>query len=400
MSETDFPVGASAARLQATREAAQAQGIRTLLVRNTSNIQWATAFDGVFDEEQAHALLVTPHDAILHTDSRYSGAACAAAQREGVVQVNDESKSHGKFVADIFAKRHTQASESSGEEGSAANNTVAAAIVLGIEDSMTLASYRQLEAAFKKAGAAPTLKETSNFVLNLRAVKDAAEIARMKAAQAVTDAAFTHICEFVKAARVQGVTEREVQIELEDWMRRHGASGLAFSSIVASGANGASPHAIPGSKKLQAGECVVLDFGARAYGYCSDMTRTVFLGEPSERLCDAYAAIRDANETVEAKLAPGVTGKQAHELAEKILADHGFAGKMGHGLGHGVGIDIHEQPVLSPRNEAPLEAGNVVTVEPGVYLDGEFGMRLEDFGVVTDAGYEVFTQSPHEMVIL
>jgi Xaa-Pro aminopeptidase len=130
------------------------------------------------------------------------------------------------------------------------------------------------------------------------------------------------------------------------------------------------------------------------------MTRTIFCGSPSQRMREAYAAIRDANETVEGQLAPGITGKQAHELAERILADHGFAGKMGHGLGHGVGLEIHEEPVLSLRNDKPLEPGNVVTVEPGVYLTGEFGMRLEDFGVVTESGFDVFTQSTHDMVII
>lgn len=218
----------------------------------------------------------------------------------------------------------------------------------------------------------------------------------MKAAQAVTDAAFAHIVGYMRP----GMTEREVQIELEDFMRRHGAEGLAFPSIVAAGANGASPHAIPGQTVLEAGQCVVLDFGARAHGYCSDMTRTVFLGQPSQKMRDAYAAIRSANEQVEAALKPGVTGKAMHELAERALADAGFADKMGHSLGHGVGIDIHEQPALSPRNEQPLVPGNVVTVEPGIYLPGEFGMRLEDFGVITPDGFEVFTRSTHDPVIL
>ena len=240
------------------------------------------------------------------------------------------------------------------------------------------------------------LRETSNFIVSLRGVKDADEIARMKAAQAITDAAFSHIITFMKP----GMTEREVQIELEDFMVRHGAEGLAFPSIVACGANGASPHSVPGATKLEAGQCVVMDFGARAQGYCSDMTRTVFLGEPSERLRAGYAAIRDANEQVEAVLRPGMTGKEAHELAEHVLAEHGFADKMGHSLGHGVGIDIHEEPLLSPRNGAPLAPGNIVTVEPGVYLAGDFGMRLEDFGVITENGYEVFTQSTHEMIVL
>lgn len=261
---------------------------------------------------------------------------------------------------------------------------------------MTLADFRALEAAFAEASACPELRETSGFVRALRAVKEPSEVARMRAAQAVTDAAFAHIVGFMRPGR----TEREVQVELEDFMRRHGAEGLAFPSIVATGANGASPHAVPGDTLLEAGQCVVLDFGARARGYCSDMTRTVFLGQPDARMRAAYEAIREANERVEALLRSGVTGKEAHELAEQVLAEHGFGGAMGHSLGHGVGIDIHEDPNLSPRNERPLVAGNVVTVEPGIYLPGEFGMRLEDFGVVTETGFDVFTQSAHDMVIL
>ena len=151
---------------------------------------------------------------------------------------------------------------------------------------------------------------------------------------------------------------------------------------------------------LEAGQCVVLDFGAKSYGYCSDMTRTVFLGEPEGQMRAAWDTVRAANEAVEALLRPGVTGREAHERAETVLAEGGFAGAMGHGLGHGVGLDIHEEPVLSPRNPEPLVEGNVVTVEPGIYLPGKFGMRLEDFGVVTDDGFEVFTKSTHEMVVI
>ncbi len=373
--------------MERLRNAAAESGIRTFLVRDTASIEWLTAFDNVFDDEQAHALLVTPHDAVLHTDSRYSGAACKAAASEGVITVDDARKGHGAWVADVFTARHVNAPCGAPDPGS---------IVLGIEDSMTLAAFRALEGALAKAPAAPQLRETCDFVRNLRAVKEPAEVARMKAAQAITDAAFSYIITYMKP----GMTEREVQIELEDWMLRHGASGLAFSSIVACGANGASPHAIPGQTRLEAGQCVVMDFGARAYGYCSDMTRTVFIGQPDEEMRQAYDVLRQANEQVEAAIKPGVTGAEMHQMAEDILTQGGFAGKMGHGLGHGVGIDIHEEPVLSPRNKKALVAGNVVTVEPGIYLEGKFGMRLEDFGVVTETGFDVFTQSTHDMVIL
>ena len=238
--------------------------------------------------------------------------------------------------------------------------------------------------------------ETTDVVLRLRAVKDGDELARMAAAQAITDAAFAHIVGLM----APGMTEREVQLALDDFMLKHGAEGLAFPSIVATGPNGANPHAIPSGTVLEAGQCVVMDFGARACGYCSDMTRTVFLGRPEGEMLRAWEVLREANEAVEAFVRPGVMGRECHELAEKVLADGGFGGLMGHGLGHGVGLDVHELPTLNPRNDQPLQAGNVVTVEPGIYLPGRFGMRLEDCGVVTERGYEPFGCASHEMVVI
>ncbi len=348
-----------------------------MVLRDTSNIRWATAFDDVFDDEAAHALYVSGDRAVLHTDSRYA-AACQEAARRTPIKVDVEREGHAAFVA-----RQWNGSWLHGMPGAE----------LQVEDTMTIGEYRALEKAFPEEF---PIGVTDGLVLGLRAVKDTYEVARMRAAQAITDTAFEHIVKYMKP----GMTERAVQLELEDFMVRHGAQGLAFPSIVATGENGASPHAIPGATVLEAGQCVVLDFGARAYGYCSDMTRTVFLGEPEGEMRRAWEAVRAANEAVEAMLAPGVTGREAHERAEAVLAEHGFAGRMGHGLGHGVGLDIHEEPVLAPRNEKPLVAGNVVTVEPGIYLPGKFGMRLEDFGVITDDGFEVFTKSTHEMVVI
>ena len=415
-------------RLLLFRDTLSQQGLSAFYVRNESDIHWMTGFDGVFDGEGAFALLVSPDRAILHTDSRYALATNAAAAGSPFA-VSVEPVSHAAFAVRAL-----------GQQG------FASGVNVGIETSLTLGEYRQLQReATKAAGQAPVqgaeraavapvasavasavapasaaapvpspataasapvpapmldaginFMETEGLCVNLRAAKDASEIARMRAAQAITDAAFAHIVGYMRP----GMTERQVQVELEDFMVRHGASGLAFTSIVACGAHGASPHAVSGDTRLEAGQCVVLEFGARAQGYCSDMTRVVFLGEPSAAMRHAYAVLREANETVEAMLLPGVTGAQAHAKAEEILAAGGFAGKMGHGLGHGVGMEIHEQPNLSPRNEKPLVAGNVVTVEPGIYLEGEFGMRLEDFGVITERGFQVFTQSSHEMVII
>ncbi len=396
---------ASAARIARVRAACAEAGIDAFYARGTSNIAWLTAFDGVFDDEAAHALVVTPERAVLHTDSRYS-LACEAAAQGTPIEVDAARRARAEVAAEVARDAAGDAREIASADD---RPDAARRFVLGIEDDMTLAEYRRLERAFAagegaaadSAGSAPAaswadLRETTNFVFGLRAVKDAGEIERMKAAQAVTDAAFAHIVAFMRP----GMTERAVQIELEDFMRRHGAEDLAFSSIVATGANGASPHAIPGETALEAGQCVVLDFGAKARGYCSDMTRTVFLGAPEGEMLRAWETLRAANEAVEAAICPGVTGAEMHQLAEDILAEGGFGGRMGHGLGHGVGMDIHEEPVLAPRNKELLVPGNVVTVEPGIYLPGKFGMRLEDFGVVTEAGFEVFTKSTHEAVII
>ena len=366
----------SAQRIARVREACQQQGIDDFIARDNMNIYWMTAFDDIFDPDRAHALLVTPEGATMHTDSRYSTNCLDRVQRIGSsVAIDDERKSHAVFARDIVKK------EGEGRK-------------LGIEDDITLAEYRKVVSELEGSGI--QLVETTGLVNGLRAVKDVRELARMKAAQKITDDAFSHIIEFIKP----GMTELQVKIELEDFMVRHGSQGVAFESIVACGANGASPHGQAGNRIIEEGHSVVMDYGAKAFGYNADMTRTVFIGKPSDEMRAAYETIRRANETVEATIKAGVIGRDMHELAERILVEGGFGGKMGHGLGHGLGVDVHELPYLDATYDKPLEVGNVVTVEPGIYIAGKFGMRLEDFGVVTSEGYERFTQSTHEMVII
>ena len=372
-------------RLERMRENMSACGIDDFYCRDISNVQWLTEFEGVFDDEPAHLAFVTPKKAFVHTDSRYADACDRASQHTPWI-IDACGGAHAAWVAKKFAAFHAAAGTSEGENVCA----------MGIEDSIELREFRELERAFSEAKWRPRFVETDGFVKKMRAVKDERELSAMRAAQAITDAAFEHIVEFMS----EGMTELEVKRELEETMRRLGAEGLAFDSIVASGPNGAAPHSIAGARRLQAGDMVVMDFGARKGGYCSDMTRTACVGEATPLAREVFAAVREANEAVEAMIRPGRTGAAMHHLAEDVLAHNGFAGKMGHGLGHGVGIDIHELPVLSPRNETSLEVGNVVTVEPGVYLPGEIGCRLEDFGVVTEDGFEVFTKSTHELVII
>ncbi|MDO4400547.1 MAG: Xaa-Pro peptidase family protein [Coriobacteriia bacterium] len=362
-------------RLERLRAWMAQENLDAFAVRSTSDIVWLTSFDGVFDDEQAHCVLVTAADAVLHTDSRYSEA-CAREAAGGPIAVDAAVKSHAAWCVERL-----------GSLGSTAR--------LGFDDLMSVREHGAFLAALEGAPGCE-LVATADAILTLRAQKDAFEVERLKAAQAITDAGFAHIVEFIRP----GMTEREVQLELDNYMMAQGADGLAFPTIIATGAHGSSPHAQPGDAVIAAGDAIVMDFGARKGGYCSDMTRTVFVGEPSAELREAYAVLRRANEECAAMVRAGVVGADVHEHAQQVLAEGGFAGKMGHGLGHGVGIDIHEDPVLSPRNKEPLPAGAVVTVEPGIYIPGSFGMRLEDCGIVTEEGYEPFGTSTHEMVIV
>lgn len=365
-------------RIDSVRQRMDAEGLDALYVRGLSNIVWATGFERVFDTEDAHALVVTRDFAALHGDSRYAEALVRAAEGTPFI-IDAERRAHAAFLFERLA-------------GLVAPG---ACLRVGIEDSLTLAEFRALERRAASAGSVE-LRECSGFVERLRERKDAAEVEAMRRAQHITDEAFSRILAWMEP----GMTEREVQLRLDRFMFELGAEGLAFDTIVAAGAHASSPHTIPGERALEPGDAVVMDFGARWGGYCSDMTRTVFVGRPSDELARAWAVLRRANEECEALLRAGVTGAAAHAHAEAVLAEGGFAGRMGHALGHSVGIDIHEGPNLSSANKIPLEAGNVVTVEPGIYVPGAFGMRLEDFGVVTESGYEVLTQSTHEMVVL
>ena len=364
---------ASRTRIARLRDWMKEEKLDAFLIRNTSDIIWASAFDGVFDDEQAHLLLVTPDEAILHTDSRYVEA-CEREAEGGPVAVDAARETHAKWCAARLGKVSR----------------------VGFDDEISLFEYRALLDAFSQNCSAAELVSSSQTVLRLRSVKDSFEIERLQAAQAITDAGFAHIAGFIRA----GMTEREVQLELDRFMYAAGADGLSFATIVATGAHGSSPHAQPGDTVIQRGDAIVMDFGARKAGYCSDMTRTVFVEEMSTELCRAFDTLRRANEECEAMVRAGVTGAAVHEHAEEVLAAGGYAGKMGHSLGHGVGIDIHEKPLLSPGNKTPLAEGSVVTVEPGIYIPGSFGMRLEDCGLVTANAYQPFATSTHEPLIV
>ncbi|MFQ6033367.1 MAG: M24 family metallopeptidase [Candidatus Bipolaricaulia bacterium] len=233
-------------------------------------------------------------------------------------------------------------------------------------------------------------------VERLRLRKDEGEIEKIKGAVALTDRAFAHALEFLHP----GMSEREVAWELEKWLREHGSDGLAFPSIVAAGPNSALPHATPSDRPIAEGDLLLLDIGARYEGYCADMTRVVAIGRPAKRQMEIHEVVRRAQERALEGIKPGMTGVEADRLAREVIEEAGLAEHFGHGLGHGVGLAVHEGPRLSPFAEKKdlLEPGMVVTVEPGVYLVGEFGVRIEDLTVVREGGLEVLTNSAKELL--
>lgn len=328
--------------------------------------RYATGFHST-----AGAVYLSAKQAVFFTDFRYAEAARAAISDFEVREIR-AGQSYSSLINGLIE-----------EDG---------AKKVALEDkTLTYAEFMSWSTALHA-----TAVRLEDGVESLRMMKEDSEVEKIVAAQRIAEQALEEVLNDIRI----GVTEKEIAARLTYLMLHYGAENMSFDPIVVSGANSSKPHGVPTEKTIEAGDFVTMDFGCIYDGYCSDMTRTVFLGEPDPEMRAAWDALREANESVEAMLRSGVTGKEAHERAEGVLAAAGFGGRMGHGLGHGVGIDIHEEPVLAPRNERPLVAGNVVTVEPGIYLPGKFGMRLEDFGVVTDDGFDVFTNSTHDLVVI
>ncbi len=361
-------------RLRVLRELMAERGYDAVLVRNVSDIRWLTGAARVFDGETAHDALITPDEAWLHTDGRYFGALSAQADSD-VWQIDQEQDvTHAAWVA--------QRVRSGGVR------------VLAIEDSLTLGMYEDLNVELNKHSVACLMPRLHGDLAKMRMIKDAGELDVLKRAQRITDEAFAHVCDVVRP----GLSELAVRAELESYMLSHGAHVLAFDSIIAAGPNGANPHARPSERAIEAGDLVVMDFGASLLDYQSDMTRTICVGTPSSRQIEAYDVVRRAHEAAADAARLGMLGRELHEVAARVIEEAGFGAYFTHGLGHGVGIDIHELPVVGKRGDLTLDEGAVFTIEPGVYLPGEFGIRLEDCGVMGPEGYEPFTESPHELI--
>lgn len=262
-------------------------------------------------------------------------------------------------------------------------------------DTVSLDEYTSLCKTLKNINVLSD-ENIKNKILKMRAVKDENEISNIKAAQKITDETFSYILNYIKP----GVSEKEIMLNMEFYLRKLGSDGVSFDFIVASGKNSSQPHAIPTDKKIELGDFVTLDFGAVVNGYRSDMTRTVAVGYASDEQVRVYNTVLYAQEAALNSIKSGKVCKSIDKIARDIIYNAGYKNCFGHGLGHSVGIEIHESPCFNLRDTTRLKSGMVLTVEPGIYLENKFGVRIEDMVIVTNDGCINITKSDKKLIVL
>ena len=361
-----------AGRLGRLRAQLPDAGCDALVVTSMVNVRYLTGFSG-----SAGALLVTADQALLVTDGRYrdqSAEQLAAAGVEAVIEIGRPAK-----------------------QLEAINGATRGVRRLGLEaDDITWSGKEQLAAGLACVTSGGSLVATRGVVEALRIVKDVGELARIEAAADIADVAFAQVKERLK----QGPSELEFAVALDFEMRERGADGVSFETIVASGANGARPHACVSDRRIAPGELVVIDFGAEVDGYRSDMTRTVCVGTVgSAELLDIFDAVLVAQRAGVRTLRPGATGGEGDAACRESLSRAGFGDLFLHGTGHGVGLQIHESPAIAAGAADILAEGAVVTVEPGAYLPGVGGVRIEDTFVITATGARALTKSTKDTIL-
>lgn len=315
-------------------------------------------------------IVVTPGEAHFLCDSRYTEQAQTQVSGLEVTQIaGDQMQRAGEWLQKLGVKR--AAFDPNGH---------------------TVADHGRMVAGYNGE-----LVANENLVTPLRIRKEPGEAGAVRAASELAEGVLLDVLPTLKA----GVAERDVAAQIEYEFKRRGASGSSFSTIALFGANSSLPHGVPGERTLQPGDIVLIDMGCRRGGYCSDLTRTfAFSKIPGPWFEEIYSLTRRAQQAALDAIRPGVTGRDVDAVARGIIAEGGHGDRFGHGLGHGVGIEIHEEPRLNTRSDTVLEPGMVVTVEPGIYLPGQGGVRIEDLVLVTDAGCDVFTKTSKELQVL
>ncbi len=353
-------------RISAVRQKLPVWGVEGLLISSDFNRRWLSGFTG-----SSGFIIITADRALLGTDFRYWSRAAKEAPEFEIVRMEGQMDERIRN----FLKE-------------------AAVSTLGIEGLMTLADFQEM----KNLGLDIEYKALSKTIEPLRDVKTAAEIKAIKAAAAITDMAMSAVNEIIRP----GLSEKQVAWELEKMMREAGADGMAFPVIVASGPNAAMAHHTAGERKLEAGDTIIVDMGASLNGYQSDLTRTFHLGlEPEKKFWEVYNLVHEAQKTALSKIKAGVTGNVVDKAARDKIAEAGYGQHFGHGLGHGIGLEVHENPRLSytELGKGKLPAGAILTVEPGIYIDGWGGVRIEDLVLVTQNGVEILSHCSKNPII-
>lgn len=353
-------------RTAGLREKLGQLGADAILITNGVNRRYISGFTG-----SSGVLLVTAKESWLLTDFRYMTQAPEQAKDFTVVE-------HGpKWIDNV-------------KELAASVGVKKLAFE---QDTVVFSAYSAWKSAL---GDEIELIPVSGVIEELRMYKDEAELAVMRDACKLADDTFHHLLSFIKP----GLREQEVALEMEMFMRSRGATSSSFDTIVASGERSALPHGVASERVIGVNEFVKLDFGAYYNGYCSDLTRTLVVGKPTDRHREIYEIVLEAQLATLAGIKPGMTGKEADAIARDIIARYGYGDKFGHGTGHGLGMEIHEAPRLSVGGTTVLEPGMTVTVEPGIYLPGFGGVRIEDDIVITADGNSLLTSSPKTLFIL
>ncbi|GKV64580.1 MULTISPECIES: Xaa-Pro peptidase family protein [unclassified Sporosarcina] len=351
-------------KIEKLRQLLEEQQVDALLITSPYNRRYMTHFTG-----SAGAVIISRNDAVFITDFRYMDQANEQVHGFRIVQHT------GTMIQEV------------------ANQVKEMKIrTLGFEKEHL--SYSQFE--MYKEHTEAELVPLAGLVEKLRLIKTPDEIETLKQAAAIADAAFVYICSVIKA----GKTELEISNELEFFMRRQGATSSSFDIIVASGERGALPHGVASAKVIEDGDFVTMDYGALYNGYISDITRTVAVGQPSAKLAEIYDVTLKAQELAVENIKPGMTGIEADRIARDYIKSKGYGEAFGHSTGHGIGMEVHEAPALSFRSETVLVPNMAVTVEPGIYLPGIGGVRIEDDLLITETGNERLTKSTKELLIL
>ncbi len=352
-------------RINKLRNLREEKEFDAIMITSKKNRFYFSNFTGT-----AGTILITNSDNYFITDFRYMDQAKEQTEGFEIIEISkNKNKNLIKFLNDHNLKN------------------------IGFEDGdLSYKQYQELSNIDSDIEYSPLSDEINEY----RKIKDDEEVDTIKEAIKITEKAFKKIITYIEP----GMKEREVAAELEYYLRKLGGEGPSFDFIIASGKRSALPHGVASDKTIETGDFITLDFGTYYKGYCSDMTRTIVVGEPEEKQVEIYNIVLKAHLEVIDKIKPGMTGQQADQIARKIIEEAGYGDNFGHGLGHGLGIEVHEAPRLSTTSEEVLKPGMIVTDEPGIYIPGWGGVRIEDDLVITEDGCNSLNKSNKELIII